>query len=73
VPARRNARPDLPTLAHAVLIAYPRYLDPVTRLPCSPELALERLTVSNQASQPPVLRILAKAQGLLASRTTFWR
>jgi len=73
VPARRNARPDLPTLVHAVLIAYPRYLDPVTRLPCSPELALERLTVSNQASQPPVLRILAKAQGLLASRTTFWR
>ena len=55
VPARRNARPDLPTLAHAVLIAYPRYLDPVTRLPCSPELALERLTVSNQASQPPCL------------------
>jgi capsular polysaccharide export protein len=73
VPERRQARPDLPALVHAVLIAYPRYLDPVTRLPCSPELALERLCDPNATPRPPALRVLAKLQGLLASRTTFWR
>ena len=73
VPDRRRARPNLEILAHAVLIDYPRYLDPVTRLPCSPELALERLADPAAAPQPPVLRVLAKLQGLLASYTTFWR
>jgi capsular polysaccharide export protein len=73
VPARRKARPDLTALVHAVLIAYPRYLDPVTRLPCGPELALERLADPNTSPQPPALRALAKLQGMLATRTTFWR
>jgi len=73
VPVRRQARPDMAALAHAVLIAYPRYLDPVTRLPSSPELALERLADASTTPQPPALRLLAKLQGLLASRTTFWR
>jgi capsular polysaccharide export protein len=26
-----------------VLILYPRYLDPMTRLPCGPEVVIERL------------------------------
>jgi capsular polysaccharide export protein len=26
-----------------VLILYPRYLDPLTRLPCGPEVVIERL------------------------------
>ena len=33
-PTRRVARPDLLGLLYATLIAYPRYFDPVTRLPC---------------------------------------
>lgn len=73
VPARRQARPDLPALVHAVLIGYPRYLDPVTRLPCPPEVALDRLSDPTTCPQGPGLRVLAKLQGLLASRTTFWR
>ncbi|MCC1482139.1 capsular polysaccharide biosynthesis protein [Roseibaca sp. Y0-43] len=73
VPERRQAKPDLNALAHAVLIVYPRYLDPVTRLPCSPELALDRLADPKSSPQPPALRLLAKLQGMLASRTTFWR
>ena len=72
-PRVATARPDLPALVHAVLIAYPRYLDPVTRLPCSPELAVDRLSDPDTTPQPPALRALAKLQGLLASRTTFWR
>ncbi|MBT8412092.1 MAG: capsular polysaccharide biosynthesis protein, partial [Octadecabacter sp.] len=33
-PDRRTARPSLAALVHAALITYPRYFDPVTRLPC---------------------------------------
>ncbi len=72
VPARRQARPTPAALAHAVLIAYPRYLDPVTRRPCPPEVAVARLVEGQALPQPPSLRILSKAQGLLASRP-FWR
>jgi capsular polysaccharide export protein len=43
VPARRRARPSLAALVHATLIAYPRYHDPVTGLPCPVEVAVDRL------------------------------
>lgn len=43
VPDRRRARPSLAALVHAVLIAYPRYHDPVTDMPCPPEIAVARL------------------------------
>lgn len=72
VPARRTARPSLAALVHACLIAYPRYRDPVTGLPCPVEVALERLA-SNAAPQPPALRLLAKAQGALAGHAWLWR
>jgi capsular polysaccharide export protein len=53
VPARRLAhRPTLAALVHAVLIAYPRYYDPVSRLPCPPEVVLERLA-GGPLPQPP--------------------
>ncbi|WP_372839363.1 capsular polysaccharide biosynthesis protein [Phaeovulum sp.] len=71
-PARRNARPDLAQLAHAALIAYPRYFDPVSCRPCPPEVALDRLR-SGQIPHPGrANRILAKLQGVFAS-TPFWR
>ena len=72
LPARRQARPDLAALVHACLIAYPRYRDPVTGLPCPVELALERLA-AGQAHPPPALRLLAKAQGALAGHAWIWR
>ncbi|MER5172782.1 capsular polysaccharide biosynthesis protein [Thioclava sp. CPCC 100088] len=62
-PARRLARPDLWQLAHATLIAYPRYRDPVSGLPCPPEVAVDRLAASLPA--PIGLRILSKLQDLL--------
>lgn len=76
VPARRLAvlpRPDLDRLTYAALIGYPRYLDPVTRQPCPPELAVERLADPRATRAPTVLRWLAKAQGLLASNAWLWR
>ncbi|NHF72434.1 capsular polysaccharide biosynthesis protein [Paracoccus xiamenensis] len=72
VPVRRQARPDLDALTHAVLISYPRYCDPVSGLPCPPELALERL--SGPTTQRSMrLRLLAKAQGALAGHAWIWR
>lgn len=72
IPARRAARPDLAALVHACLIAYPRYRDPVTGLPCPVELVMERLA-SGRTHQPPVLRLLAKAQGAMAGHAWIWR
>lgn len=71
-PERRTARPGLNAFLHAALIAYPRYLDPVTRLPCPPEVALERLA-HGQTKRPPALRVLSKLQGAFATYAQFWR
>ncbi len=60
-------------LAHAALIAYPRYHDPVSGLPCPPEVILDRLAHGRIPHPGRALRLLAKAQGLLASRAHLWR
>lgn len=70
---RRTARPDLLALAHAVLIDYPRYSDPLTCLPCPPEVALARLASGRAPQLGPAHRILAKAQGALAAYAYLWR
>jgi capsular polysaccharide export protein len=64
-------RPTLAQLAHAALIDYPRYFDPVSRRPCPPEVAIDRLA-SGQIPRPG-LRLLAKLQGAFASHANFWR
>jgi capsular polysaccharide export protein len=70
---RRQARPDLLALAHAVLIAYPRYHDPVSLLPCPPEVAVERLAGGPLPRPGAANRALAKAQGALAGWAHLWR
>lgn len=40
---RKGVRPDLLSLTHAALIAYPRYYDPVINSPCSVEVAIARM------------------------------
>ncbi len=81
VPQRRLQKPDgtaqhrpsLEALVHATLIAYPRYFDPVSNLPCPPETALLRL----QSGAIPRLglgnRLLAKLQGRFAGYAALWR
>lgn len=78
VPARRVRSPAqnpvrLLALAHAVLIDYPRYFDPVTRHPCPPEVVVDRLATGQTGGKAPALRVLAKLQGMLASRAHLWR
>ncbi|SDW23959.1 capsular polysaccharide export protein [Ruegeria halocynthiae] len=73
VPARRGARPSLMGLVHATLIDYPRYFDPVTGRACPVEIAIERLAQGTSAPTGPVIRILSKLQGALATHTRWWR
>ena len=44
VPSRRTARRTLDELVAATLLIYPRYLDPVTGLPCPAEIVVARLS-----------------------------
>lgn len=81
IPARRHhapdghplPRPDLATLIHATLIAYPRYYDPVSRLPCPPEVVIDRLISDSVPRAALPLRLLAKLQGRFATYARFWR
>ncbi len=73
VPARRQARPSVTALAHAALITYPRYFDPVSGLPCSVEVAIERLEKDELPRPGPFNRTVAKLQGVLASYAWIWR
>jgi capsular polysaccharide export protein len=66
-------RPDLTHLIHAALIAYPRYWDPVSRRPCPPEVALDRLATGAIPHPGRLNRLLAKLQGRLASHSRLWR
>lgn len=71
VPARRTARRSLDELVAAVLLLYPRYLDPVTGLPCPPEVLVRRLTDPFRQAAPSLLVRLRQWQGAarrLASR-----
>ncbi len=81
IPARRRhaedghplPRPSLEQLAHAALIAYPRYYDPVSRRPCPPEVTVERLATGRLPHPGLANRLLAKAQGVLAGHAWLWR
>jgi capsular polysaccharide export protein len=76
VPARRKTgpRPELWQLAHATLIAYPRYIDPFTAAPCPPETVVARLRDAGTVGQSGLgLRLLSKLQGSVASYASWWR
>jgi capsular polysaccharide export protein len=64
VPTRRSRRRSLDELVAATLILYPRYLDPVTRLPCPVEVLVERMAAGRARVTSPLVR-LREAQGRL--------
>jgi capsular polysaccharide export protein len=66
VPERRKERPSLAALAHAALIAYPRYHDPVTDLPCPVEVAIDRLSEDLPPARGVRHRVLAGLQAMRA-------
>ena len=81
IPSRRKVdaaglpapRPSLASLIHASLIAYPRYHDPISGLPCPPEVILDRLDSAGAIRQTKGLRLLSKLQGMLATQAHWWR
>ena len=73
LPARRGRHVSLEALVHAALIDYPRYHDPVSKRPCTPELAIARLAAGTDLPRSPSIRALAKLQGVFASYAHLWR
>lgn len=79
-PPRRGRALSLDALVAGCLILYPRYHDPVTQLPCTPEIVLERLAdPAAWPALPPGRRAYLlwwKLQGRLlklARQTGLWR
>jgi len=62
---RRTRRLTLPELAAGVLLLYPRYLDPVTGMPCPAEVLLDRLSDPALWRAGPLVRV-RRAQGYVA-------
>ena len=72
VPARRG-RASLLRLAHAALIAYPRYFDPRSGRAIPPEVAVEWLARGAVPRPGRANRALAKLQGAFATWAPLWR
>jgi capsular polysaccharide export protein len=72
LPIDRGRRLTLEELVAGALILYPRYLDPVTRLPCGPEVIVERLD-QPELWRPGLLVLARRLQGALARRLSEMR
>ena len=72
VPARRTAKRTLDELVAASLLIYPRYLDPVSGLPCPAEIVVERLAKPSSQRAGPLVR-LRRMQGRWNRRLAAWR
>jgi capsular polysaccharide export protein len=71
-PFDRGRRLTLAQLVAGTLILYPRYLDPLTRLPCGPEVIIERLD-EPELWRPGPLVLARRLQGMLARRLAEFR
>lgn len=67
VPARRSARRSLDELVAATYLLYPRYLDPITGLPCPAEVLVQRLSGETE------LRLDAKGALVVTARKAVGR
>jgi capsular polysaccharide export protein len=75
LPPRRGRHRTLDELVAGTLILYPRYVDPVTRLPCGPEVLIDRIS-SNLAKVSSPLIVIREWQGrlrLLFERSGWYR
>lgn len=56
---RRTRRLSLMELVAGTLLVYPQYLDPVTKLPCTPELLISRMAQPSFQHQSLLTRVRA--------------
>ena len=68
---RRQRCLTLDELAAGVLLLYPRYVDPVTGMPCPAEVLMERLADARLWRPTPLVR-LRRIQGRLAKQLDRW-
>jgi capsular polysaccharide export protein len=59
IPPRRSRRRSLDELVAAAIILYPTYVDPVTRLPCPPEILVERIALGQDSVAAPLASLRA--------------
>jgi capsular polysaccharide export protein len=67
VPSRRTARRTLDELVAATLLIYPRYVDPLTGLPCPAEVIVDRLSAADER-KASLLVGMRRFQGKLMRR-----
>jgi capsular polysaccharide export protein len=65
VPARRTRKRTLDELVAAALLLYPRYLDPVSKLPCPPEILIRQVSSRPQNVPGGALVKIRQLQGRL--------
>jgi len=70
VPDRRGRKLSLDELVAGVLILYPRYLDPVSGLPCPPEVLIRRMSSAQAPNRLSWAEPLRRWQGKFMAR---WR
>lgn len=70
VPDRRGRALELDELVAGVLILYPRYLDPVTGLPCPPEVLVNRMSQAHTPNRLGWVEPLRRLQGRFMAK---WR
>ncbi|EAQ29009.1 capsule polysaccharide export protein [Erythrobacter sp. NAP1] len=68
VPDRRGRTLKLDQLVAGVLLLYPRYLDPVTGLPCPPEILIQRMSDQRTPNRLQWVAPLRRAQGIMMAR-----
>jgi capsular polysaccharide export protein len=67
VPPRRTRKLSIDQLVAAALLLYPRYLDPVTGLPCPAEVVAARLSAAEERN-PGLVVALRRLQGRVMRR-----
>jgi capsular polysaccharide export protein len=75
MPARRTSKRTLDELVAATLLLYPRYLDPVTGLPCPAEVLVERLARGAELKlnlRQSAIVVVRRLQGRLRARLGRW-
>jgi len=68
VPNRRGRPLSLDELVAGVLVLYPRYLDPVTGLPCPPEILVQRMARGETPNRLAWIEPIRRAQGRFMSQ-----
>lgn len=68
VPDKRGRKLALDALVAGVLLLYPRYLDPVTGLPCPAEILVDRMARGEASNRLGWVEPVRRAQGELMAR-----